>query len=761
MTIFEQIKKDIHLQINTFSLHSSQTRLAFQASAAVILAIFLAVLLQTQDPYWAGISAFISTQPTVGNTVSKSIERMIGTLIGAVSALIIVSLFLTQPAIFSIAIFLLAFIGIYFTSVIENKTYTWMFFYVTGIMILLAGLNNPTPSNFVDVAFFRSFEIIIGVLSGCIISLVFSSQHAHKQLTRSLNQLIRLLIDLNQKNQQYISIITQLKNEKNQQTRDKVLQEHHDIIKKIRSHQVKQDQLLLYAQHEIKSNTQHTNLVNVLTKIRDIASLLMDSTRHHYLGGEIKPLLEQETAKLALIQFQRVLSENLKEINVILENQQELAQAFATKGNQLTLLKERLNKTVNVIEQICFNQSTQEPSTTEQATTANAHTQLAQYEWLQSLRLIQNEINQIMPEHLIHEQEMVSAPLLQRNKQRYFHYDSYYFKHAIIGATAILFVPFIWLYFNLPGYYQIAVSIAVCFNLSSDTSRDKGLLRIMGCFIGSVMAIFILTLSLDSFPLMLAILFGTTFGFGLIHFSNTSSMSLGTQASVVVIIGIINQLTPNTSLIVPIERLGGIFLGVLSVIIFQAIFWPYQQKDKIKHTQALLTTCFNQHLDAIFSNEENQQSLNLWDKKGQYSLKNLKIHVSNFVNLEKNETNNTERNMMTNTQTSLHLYYSIFHYLMLKKDPHFAQFIESQNKNHTVIIDIYKLLAHPIVAAHQHNTAQEYSDAETKLTQILKHQLSLPQIKATQPTNAQLINPTSFYLALLCLCRYKRLYQLV
>lgn len=259
MTILEEIKKDLYLQINTFSLHSAQTRLAFQASAAVILAIFLAVLLQTQDPYWAGISAFISTQPTIGNTVSKSIERVIGTLIGAVSALIIVSLFLTQPAIFSMAIFLLAFIGIYFTSVIENKAYTWMFFYVTGIMILLAGLNNPTPSNFVDVAFFRGFEIIIGVLSACIISLVFSSQQAHKQLTQSLNQLIRLLIDLNLKNQQYISIISQPRYEKNQQHQEKVLQEHHDILNKIRSHQVKQDQLLLFAQHSTYKLNQSTD----------------------------------------------------------------------------------------------------------------------------------------------------------------------------------------------------------------------------------------------------------------------------------------------------------------------------------------------------------------------------------------------------------------------------------------------------------------------------------------------------------------------
>ncbi|WP_298773647.1 FUSC family protein [uncultured Shewanella sp.] len=751
MQIISQIKKDLEQQIKDFSLHSPQTRLALQSSFAVIVAVFLSVLLQTQEPYWAGISAFISTQPTVGNTLSKSLERMIGTLIGAITALIIVSLFITQPIIFSISLFLLAFIGIYFTATIENKTYTWMFFYITGIMVLLAGLNNPTPENFINMAFFRSLEIIIGVFSSCVISLFLTNQYAHKQLTQSLIELLTLMISLNETNKDYITQTVQ-------QRKKEIQQKVESILEAIRHHQIKQDQLLLFAQHEMKSKIKHAQQVDLITSMRDIISLLMNITHHHYLNDSLEKILSRnhnhQTQKI-LFQFQDELSAILKNIKTTLENEQDISHVDKMKKKQLHQSIIKIDNSLNDLDNQLFNEQNMHRSNDQIKKQHDTDCQLTRYDWLHSLKSIQNEAKQLIF-NLDRDKLKTDNPLhFNHPKKNYFHYDTYYFKHALIGATAILFVPFIWLYFNLPGYYQIAVSIAVCFNLSSETSRNKGILRVLGCLIGSLLAIFILTLSIDNFTFILSLLFFVTFYFGLIHFSNTKSMSLGTQASVVFIIGIVNQLTPITSLAIPIERLSGIFLGVLSVIIFQALFWPYQQQDKIKHSYTSLLTHFNQYLEAIFSNVNTSQSIGLWDTKGQYSLYHLKQHLINFMNLENENNQDRALRIMTNTQTPLRFYYSIFHFLMITKDRRYTPFFNDQdNHKKNLIKKVFVLLAAPInIDSPQKNTL-EYNEIETQLKNYL-YLLHTSRRNPTQPLSISPIEANAFYLSLLNLCRYK------
>ncbi|WP_299004028.1 FUSC family protein [uncultured Shewanella sp.] len=751
MQIFKQISTDIQLQITHFSFYSPQTRLALQSSSAVVVAIFLSVLLQTQDPYWAGISAFISTQPTVGNTLSKSLERMIGTLIGAGSALLIVSLFITQPIIFSITLFLIAFIGIYFTAVIENKTYTWMFFYVTGIMVLLAGLNNPTSENFINMAFFRSLEIIIGVFSSCAISLLFASQYAHKQLTLSLIKQLALMIQLNDTNKDCITKTFQQKNKKTQQKIE-------SILETIRDHQIKQDQLLLFAQHEMKSKLKHAQQVDLLTSIRDITSLLMNMTRHHYLTDPFKkifPSSQYPHIEPILMQLQDGLSGILNNIKTILENEHDILHIDKVKKKHLNQTMLKMEQSLNDLNDHLFHQIDKNPSKNHQKKQETVHCQLDTYDWLQSLKLIQNETKQLIINLDKTMRKTGYAPQLNQPKHYYFRYDPYYFKHALIGATAILFVPFIWLYFNLPGYYQIAVSIAVCFNLSSDTSRMKGILRILGCLVGSICALLILTLSIDNFTIILSLLFFVTFSFGLIHFSNSKTMSLGTQANVVFIIGLVNQLTPNTSLIIPIERLGGIFLGVLSIIIFQALFWPYQQQDKIKHTYRLLITHFNQYFKAIFSNEKTTHSIGLWSTKGQYNLNSLKQHLINFMNLENTDNKNRIFAVINHTQTPLRLYYSIFHFFMMIKDPSYIPFFNAQDSHKKALIKkVYAILATPIAIEDRQQKTLEYNDVETELQHYLRV-LHTSRVNSTQNTGTSLIEANAFYLSLLNLCRYK------
>src|SRR5689334_3963823 len=61
--------------------------------ASVCLALFVAVWLQLDDPFWAGTSAAVMCQPQLGASLRKGWFRMIGTVIGAVAIVVLTACF--------------------------------------------------------------------------------------------------------------------------------------------------------------------------------------------------------------------------------------------------------------------------------------------------------------------------------------------------------------------------------------------------------------------------------------------------------------------------------------------------------------------------------------------------------------------------------------------------------------------------------------------------------------------------------------------
>ena len=60
-----------------------QWRYALRNSIAMILSLLIAFEFQMDEPYWALTSAAVVSFPTVGGVISKSIGRIIGSLLGS------------------------------------------------------------------------------------------------------------------------------------------------------------------------------------------------------------------------------------------------------------------------------------------------------------------------------------------------------------------------------------------------------------------------------------------------------------------------------------------------------------------------------------------------------------------------------------------------------------------------------------------------------------------------------------------------------
>jgi uncharacterized membrane protein YccC len=82
-------------QDNTSLLAVGMSALWFgiRRAAAVSLALFTAFYLQLETPSWARTSAAIVCQPIVGSSLFKGVFRMIGTVVGAVAAVILTAMF--------------------------------------------------------------------------------------------------------------------------------------------------------------------------------------------------------------------------------------------------------------------------------------------------------------------------------------------------------------------------------------------------------------------------------------------------------------------------------------------------------------------------------------------------------------------------------------------------------------------------------------------------------------------------------------------
>src|SRR5262249_20122339 len=79
----------------TESLSANREPLLFglRLWASVCLALFVAFWLPLSDPFWAGISAAIVSQPQLGASLRKGWFRMVGTVVGAVVIVVLTAFF--------------------------------------------------------------------------------------------------------------------------------------------------------------------------------------------------------------------------------------------------------------------------------------------------------------------------------------------------------------------------------------------------------------------------------------------------------------------------------------------------------------------------------------------------------------------------------------------------------------------------------------------------------------------------------------------
>ncbi|KAA8730089.1 FUSC family protein [Ewingella americana] len=173
-----------------------QWRYALRNSIAMCLSLYIAFVLQLDDPYWALTSAAVVSFPTVGGVISKSIGRVIGSLLGALASVLIAGHCLNEPWLFTFAI--AAWLGLctYVSNHYQNNvSYAFALAGYTAAIIAFSTVNVTDTGKIFDIAQARVCEVITGILCGGFMMMILPSTSDGDALLTSLRKMHAQLLD--------------------------------------------------------------------------------------------------------------------------------------------------------------------------------------------------------------------------------------------------------------------------------------------------------------------------------------------------------------------------------------------------------------------------------------------------------------------------------------------------------------------------------------------------------------------------------------
>jgi uncharacterized membrane protein YccC len=142
---------------------------ALASALSVALAALAALLLHSDEPWWAAISAWMVTRSSLAVALSRGGMRIVGSVAGATIAVIILGLFAYDPLPFCLCLFALAFTGLLGFAK-SRHGYAWLIFAITGNLVMLIALDQPQTS--FTIAVNRTADVTIGTGAALLVTFL-------------------------------------------------------------------------------------------------------------------------------------------------------------------------------------------------------------------------------------------------------------------------------------------------------------------------------------------------------------------------------------------------------------------------------------------------------------------------------------------------------------------------------------------------------------------------------------------------------------
>lgn len=146
---------------------------SLKTALAAFLAFYIALSLNLEKPTWSLTTVYVVSQVYTASTVSKSLFRLLGTVLGGVFIFVIYPLTVTSPILFSVAVSGWVALCLYFS--LHNRTPKSYIFMLAGYSAAIMGFPDVAmPSAISYTVISRIEEVAVGIIvSSLVHTLVF------------------------------------------------------------------------------------------------------------------------------------------------------------------------------------------------------------------------------------------------------------------------------------------------------------------------------------------------------------------------------------------------------------------------------------------------------------------------------------------------------------------------------------------------------------------------------------------------------------
>src|SRR6516162_7448597 len=106
-----EIVRALGTEFRSLEPHGLRGTQALAAALSVAVAVLAALILHSDEPWWAAISAWMVTRSSLAVALSRGAMRIIGSGAGAAISVIVIGLFIYDPLPFCLCLFALACAG--------------------------------------------------------------------------------------------------------------------------------------------------------------------------------------------------------------------------------------------------------------------------------------------------------------------------------------------------------------------------------------------------------------------------------------------------------------------------------------------------------------------------------------------------------------------------------------------------------------------------------------------------------------------------
>ena len=507
-----------------------ENRAALRTAIAVVVSILLAFKFHLDTPYWSGMTVVIVANLYTGSIIDKAILRIVGTICGAWFGYFIAGFVVGSFYLFLLANFLLIAVAVYH-YIFSRYAYAYLLAGISGFIVVAQLALDPQNAFF--VAIWRPVEIGLGVLVSAASAFCIFPNNIKDSLELQVENIFVALAKetelLNQVLSGNVPSVGQVETQNLQMK--KMLKKAADMIgfmhkeAGIKATDIEQLHALLdllYKLGRILNYFIVSQVNSTTTELKDYHELSIDavfSAIHqdlNYLKAGFFAHHERQALRTgpALAALDAVLH-------------QEQTPQPGTSYYQIRHLFKQINTTLIRLSNLL--------TTEEQAVIAKTH---------------------------------LLSPIARLRR------DPDVIKQSIkVGLSAILALNF-WLLTNWPGGLNgIISSLIISIKKNLFEMKQVSMYRLLGCLLGGGAALSSLAMMAMNLYNLLVILFILVWAFSYFSFKYTKYAYIGLQANIALIITLAQGGRLPVLLEPPLERLGGIVIGIVASFIVANILW--------------------------------------------------------------------------------------------------------------------------------------------------------------------------------------------